>query len=751
MRKGIRTLSLTMALAMAMGSLTGCGSVTSNDVASYPLVSGLTTQEVIDFYAEALKYDTVIKRNLDVHETNYELKDVSPEKQEQLKNLTLKAQDILSQMDYEYTRSNSAIVPEETFHYIKSYLNSIGLNMTGEMVVKQALGYYFVDVDYNVVPANIGKIKEDAHLLGINGAFERDYVEKIDKVDDVFLEESVHDLNEYYEENKIPKKAYMEGNLVIIEDTEELGSSSNYYEEPSYTPPVDDSVIYDEDGNPITADDLLSTDIPQSGNIENTETESETETTEETVDTEDSLDSTEDSLDSTETTGEIEVETEPEEIVTTTPPVVEQPVATVTNNDNRGDVFIYKPNSDRLCKIDVNEFNSVIGSSAKDKAYMPELSMVYDVPASSADISGVGLYPSGGNGLGIFGMNRENITGNVTLRYVFKEDLLTGTFKGINIYPIRETINTGMTTASDNVHIADFLKSELDMILEKADRATIDTLLKPLISGDIYEDMGFAMLRGYEANYVDLIKQMSTIRQVLSKNTDNNSWLLEIETTRIEGSKAAESYGTFRDKYFVVVQQQGTNMVIIDSLRTSRALVEEPAIEPDSATEKRLVALNLAGEVQESEKAALRDLMSMWYKAGTYRKLTAGEATRKGETVTIERGMEDLFNSDPSMLSTENKNYTLSEVQNLLVKHGAKVNSEYIGTIAEWMGGNDLQVEFTTEELITYDGKGDAVYMQVYYLVSNMNDIWVIDERTILEEEIINGNEIQNIKSRIGN
>ena len=766
MRKGVRILSLILAGTMVAGSLTGCGSVSSNDVASYPLVKGLTNQEVIDFYAEALKYDTVIARNLDVHETNYELKEVSEDKAQEMIALTNKAQEILGKMEYEYTRSDSMIVPEETFHYIKSYLNSLGLKSTGNVTVREALGYYFVDVEYDVVTSTIGTIKDDAHLLGINGAFAKDYVTELDEIDTVFLEESVKDLNEYYEKNKIPKMASMEGNLVIITETEELNGSSpdsntgGYNNNESYYDPfaefANNGYTYDgigENNESTEVGDLLSTDIPQSGNLDNITSETENneeETTTESgeLDTETTTENTELTTENTELTTDTnsEVTTEPEVKVETTTKKEETNIIT---SNNRGDVYIYSADPNRVCKIDVNEFSSIIGSSSTDKAYMPELNMVYEIPEASSDISGIGIYPSGGNALGIFGMNRENISGKITLRYVFKENLLEGTYNGVNIYPVRETINTGMTTASDNVQIAEFLKVEFEKLLERADRASIDNLLKPLISGHIYEDMGIAMLRGYEANYTDVIKQMSTIRQVLGKNTDINSWLLEIETTRIEGSKAAESYATYRDKYFIVIQQKGKEFVITDTLRTSRTLVDEPSIEPDSATEKRLVALGLAGEVQETEKEALRKLMDDWYLAGTYRKVTAGEATRKGQTVTIERGMQDLLNSDVTMLSTDDMKYTLSEAQNELVKHGTSVNSEYIGTISEWLGGNHLQVEFTTEELITYDGKGDAVYMQVYYLVSNMDDIWVIDERTVIEKVIVNGSEVETLRSRL--
>ena len=89
-----------------------------------------------------------------------------------------------------------------------------------------------------------------------------------------------------------------------------------------------------------------------------------------------------------------------------------------------------------------------------------------------------------------------------------------------------------------------------------------------------------------------------------------------------------------------------------------------------------------------------------------------------------------------------------SQLRNVLIRNGVEVSSIYRGTITEWIGGYDNQAEFTTEELVTYNGRGEAYYMQVYYIVSKLNDVWVIDERTILDErEVTEQCEIDNILS----
>jgi hypothetical protein len=55
-----------------------------------------------------------------------------------------------------------------------------------------------------------------------------------------------------------------------------------------------------------------------------------------------------------------------------------------------------------------------------------------------------------------------------------------------------------------------------------------------------------------------------------------------------------------------------------------------------------------------------------------------------------------------------------------------------------------------TEELITYSGTNTGYYAQVYYLVSKMNDVWVIDERTVIDDREVTGSDLDSIKSRLG-
>lgn len=685
-------------------SLTGCGD-TNSDITKYPLVPALTEQEVIDFYSEALKYDAVVTKNIDVHETTYVEKEIDGDKRTKLEGLYSKAEELLYNMDYKYSKENSKVLSEDTFHYIKSYLNGNKLSNAEIKSVTGALGYYFVDVEYDITPRTIGTFTQKTSLLGINGAFVRNPLGG-DEIDSAFLTSAARKLDSYYKDNRINKTVSFDAYTGVLTETDIADEIYTDYD------------IYTEYNEIDEEQNLLEEDIPQTGLTTLTNVENMNDLDESI----DNLDENTDSLD--ESTDNLE--------------------ENITNYETT-------ISSSRECNIDVETFNTIVGSSNKEAAYMPETSQVFNVPVPEGTVGGIGIYPSGANGLALFGYDRSQINGKLTFRYVFKDTVDgSGDIIGVNVYPKSEKISTGFTTTDSNVIIPEFLLREFEQLLERADRANISFILPALIGGHIYEDMGFAVLRGYEYNHVNLLKQMSTIRQVIARDDVNNSYLLEIETTRIEGPKDVDCYGTYRDKSYVVVKQKGDEFIITDQIRISRQLVTEPSINPDSSIQKRLIALNLSGEIQEAQKQDIEKLLTDWYNSGTYRILNGPkDITYNGKNITVERGMYDCFNSDVTMLSTDEKEYMNSEVRGLLIKYGADKQSTYIGTVTEWMGGYENQAEFTTEELIIYEGKKEAKYMQVYYLVSHMGQEWVIDERTVLDEKTVNGNDLETIKSRI--
>lgn len=775
-------VSLTLAASMV---LSGCSSVIGDDVASYPLVNPLSEQEIMDYYAESLQYDAIVSRNVEVHEEEYVLREVDDEKAERLRTLVSQAEQVLGRN--EYTEGAESVISEDVFNYIKATIDGLTLSDGNVDAIQQALGYYFVDVTYQASARTAGTFNQLTPLIGINGVFVKSATSE-DTIDLAYLTTAQEKLNDYFAENKIEMVASFdsatgeftitegetpetesivadnEGRLVLGEgETENLDADGDGINDTTPDTEGEESAETPEPEAMIQMPSEDGWDVPDAVGTAQLPTTPEAESTAEGESTEGEAPA-EGETATVEETEEVLVEDgealEIERLEETTPPVADGTTTgeTGTTTDpnigisSSGIAYQSLVSSDRKSSLDVSLFNSVVGSSTEASAYMPDLKLVYNIPEPEGTISGYGIYPEGANGLRLFGFDRNNLSGTVTIRYIFKEAVNgTGEIIGTNAYVYDENLSSGFSTVESNVLIPNFLQSQLEQIVERADRINADYILPAYMSGDVYEDMGFGVLRGYKELSTNVLKNMSVVRSVLSRDTENNAYLLEVESTVMDGAKSADVYGTYRDISYVVVQQQGDEFVIIDQLRVSRQVYKEPAINPDSATEKRLVALNLAGEVSDTAKTEITQLMDDLYTASTARVLNGPfETTIGGEAVTIEKGMYDCFNDDAEMLSSSEREYMNSELRGELTSEGVNVDSTMTGEITQWMGGYDNQAEFTTEELITYEGRNKGLYMEVYYLVSKMHDEWVIDERRVINSEEYTGNDLTTMQNSLG-
>lgn len=733
-------------LSVASLSLTGCNSFISEDVASYPLAATMTSAELVDYYAKAIQYDAVVSRNVDVHETRYEVKDIEGAKSEKLKDLASQCEAILGMNEYTPTEESLKLVSSDTYNYIKGVIDNEVLSDGKIQNITGALGYYFVDVQYNISAKQPGSFKDAVNIIGLNGAFHKDYLGNY-TVDEEYMTVIVNKLNEYYYSNGINKCATYDAGastLKILNDTAPVVSST--YEE--INPIGDDNTDTTDDTSDIvddTTDEVL--------NAPGTETEQDAETSDiETTDTE-IVEETDSEISDTKTEDNENVDETEDSNVTngeeTTQTIQSFDTSLTESTDN---YTITTPDSRRL-QLNTALINKLVGSSATEAAMVPDLSLIYNVPGTEGTISGLGIYPAGDDGLKTFGFDRDKLAGTITLRYVFKDDSEgSGDILGVNIYAIDEEITNGINMSSNNVLIPEFLESEFEQLIERADRVMVNGDLAGLMSGNIFEDIGVGVLRGYREKSTGIQKQMSTIRQVVNRDTANNSYLLEVETTVIEGAKDVDSYGTYKDISYVVIQQQGNKFIITDWCRSSRTMKSEPAIDPDSNVQKRLIALNLAGSISDDAKDSIKTLLGNLYTAGTNRLLRGPkDIVVNGETKTLNKGMYDCFSSDTTILSSDELEYENSTLRNVLIKHGTDIQAVYSGTVTEWIGGYEDQAEFTTEELVTYQGLNTGYYMQVYYLVSMENDEWVINERTVLDEyEVNDAEQLASIQERVG-
>lgn len=725
-------LCLALASVMMLTTLSGCGGrVIITDSTKVGLQQALTKQEVLDYYAVSMNYDTVVTRNTSADVNKYVLSPITD--QSNVNNLTAAlgiTTKMLAQPKYTGNDMTRRYLSETMYNYIRALLNDKSLSNGKVVKAEQALGYYFVDVEYDVSAGNIGTFNQYSNLLGINGAFKHSSAFDTDSVDTSFLTAAERILNEYFRSKNITAKATLAGDYLSIsgntdlltdgytdENTGNISDIENQYFDGAQTTP----------DMPDTPDELA--DIKDDKTTDTNKTDAQEPNTADTGDAE----TTDDNGDAENTDGN-EQDTGAETVTEPEPePVV--PVTPVTKKVNT-----------RRPQLNISKFNSVVGSG-HNSSYIPELSKVYNYPAENGQIQGIGIYPCGGLGLTLFGFDRSQISGKITIRYLYKENLVNPDILTCeNIYVTEMRMDDPFSDYTVSI-IPDFLTTDFNELIDRADRLMVNNDTTGLMCCNVFNDIGMAVLRGYEENNGSLLRQISTLRRVISRDISTNSYLVEIETFRREGDKTADRYAAYKDRVYAVIQQEGSQFVISDWMIVDRTLVTEPDIDPDAATAKRIVALGLTGMVSDSARESATALVNALYKASTDRVLNGPYTDANG--TSIERGMYDCFNGNNTMLSASKREEINSHLRSILVKHGTKTSAQMTGKITEFIGGTDRQVEFTTEELVTYSGRNEATYMTCYYLISCIEDVWVIDDLQILTMDDVSGEGLQSIQGRL--
>lgn len=384
---------------------------------------------------------------------------------------------------------------------------------------------------------------------------------------------------------------------------------------------------------------------------------------------------------------------------------------------------------------DVSLYNKAAGQSLTQTAPMPLLTQIYNIPAETGGVAGFGIYPQGAFTLRDFDYSRARMSGMATIRYVFKKGLMDPTnleFK--NAYVTSMELNTVPKTSETEVLAPSFIESNIQQLLERADRAICNSDLSALMSGKIFEDVGPAVVYGNIHRYVYNQKHMTKLVDIVGRDEEKNEYLISFEQTLQEAPKGVRAAGTYTDYGYMVINQVDTDFHITDYVVTKREMVKEPQINLDNTILRQLAAMNLTGEVTQESKDGIGELMTRYYTACTNRKLDAMYAS---------------YNSDVEILPSTRLEYLNAQIRGWLTKMGTNVPCEYTGVIVQWIGGSENQVEFITQELMNYSGRNSGQYMENYYLVSKYNDTWVIDDMKVVESKEVHDNELASIQNEI--
>lgn len=708
-----RILVASTPFVIASLLVTGCSRF---DYSKIPYQPYLTKQEVVDYYANQMSYDAVVKRSA-VKDSKIEWNKVPDNVADKLWAETSKVI-TTHQLNQGYEGEMSRYVHD----FLKLTLDGLVLEEPdGGFTYTEAenKGYYFVTVDFKTKLNRLGNLKGEANYIGVNGAIvdnTTDGTNEVPTLNTSYMSSALAKLNEYRIKNRL--EPYPEYNMTFTNnvDTTEVSLDST-----------------DAEGNTVVGDasNLSEETVATAENQEPVSEDVNTESTE-TVESSEYIETSE-YVEAVETTEE----SFGFETTTDTSYEYSETQEDAINNSYANNI--------RQLTYNVKEFNRVVGSSNEQMAAVPYIDMVYEPVSQEGSLSGYGVYSEGSYGLRDFGYDRSNYgSGTIKITFVFKQnpqnrDRFDYSYCYINEY------KSNITLEDKNITQSSYIDDMIDRVIERADRAIINKDPAALMSKEIFEPSDLGLRELTLRNASNVLSFMT--KRVKTLDRKDKEYLVELERTLEASPRGFGNTARYKDKYYAVVRQDGVDFKINDMVWVSRELERIPRPNVDDSIVRRLTSLNLAGEVTDQSKTEVNEMFSKFISGVNNR--SANDGTN--EDGTIKYGIFSRFNSDVSLLNSDKAEYLKSQVLTRLNKYGSEKQVTLGLRVTEWLGGYNDQVELETEELYSYGGIDKGIYVKNYYLVSHYGTEWVIDDIVTIEEREVSGEELVNLQNSINN
>lgn len=378
-------------------------------------------------------------------------------------------------------------------------------------------------------------------------------------------------------------------------------------------------------------------------------------------------------------------------------------------------------------------YNNVIGSTLSTPSLMPNLDMVFNVPGPEGEISGYGIRASCTTGLQDFGFDRNKLSGNATVRYMFREDSATGAKHLDNVYVLDYEFDKGVPAFKETDVFPEFAETSIGVAIERADRVICNSDITGGSSGNVFGNKLFIIDAGNKTLSTKQLKYASKITEELKRN--NRLWLVKVENKETEEVRYVnKGPATFQEIKYVVLEQYGDSFITVDEVVVSRKAINEPVIDYADTSTRRYNYLYNAGNVSDESKKNIKEFMKKFY-----------EYQQNKEWQKI----ADSICSDTKLLARSKKSEMYYDLREYLIKSGDQ-NLKYSGAITEWLGGSsDPQVEFKTIELLQLPS-GNCIEFTKYYLVSVFNDKWVINDiKELSKEELKSMDDVKELENVI--
>ena len=413
----------------------------------------------------------------------------------------------------------------------------------------------------------------------------------------------------------------------------------------------------------------------------------------------------------------------------------EEEISEMTEDDISGLAFefVNKNTEGQNVKL----YNQVVGSSMSQIAAMPDIRELVTPESNNGKLGGYGIYTQGGDIALCTGdpdyVNKQVST--MTIRYVFSVNELKNTCELQKLYVKNYALD--LNIPFDNTVVSEAVNQEINIMLDRADKAILNGDLGALASQEIYYNNRCGIYWGLYNDCTYITKRSTSVSDYVGRETMDgvNKYFIIANTYTSERVKGdGEQTAVYNDVYWLLLTLSGETeeFVISDYVLVSRELIKEPENEYEDEYRGIIQALSVDSEISNEDKQSIRTILDEY------------------ETLTENRDFDTIknnVNTISGVMTQYDLEKYIGQVQDNANARGKSKTIDVSNAVVNYITGNAVQMEVIVDELIDY-GDGYGMYSSIYIMFRKEDNEWKITEiRYIDSERLSDSNMVSQRKS----
>lgn len=415
----------------------------------------------------------------------------------------------------------------------------------------------------------------------------------------------------------------------------------------------------------------------------------------------------------------------------------EEEISEMTEDDISGLAFEFVNQNTEGQNVKL--YNQVVGSSMSQIAAMPDIRELVTPESNNGKLGGYGIYTQGGDIAICTGdpdyVNKQVST--MTIRYVFSVNELKNTCELQKLYVKNYALD--LNIPFDNTVVSEAVNQEINIMLDRADKAILNGDLGALASQEIYYNNRCGIYWGLYNDCTYITKRSTSVSDYVGRETMDgvNKYFIIANTYTSERVKGdGEQTAVYNDVYWLLLTLSGETeeFVISDYVLVSRELIKEPENEYEDEYRGIIQALSVDSEISNEDKQSIRTILDEY------------------ETLTENRDFDTIknnVNTISGVMTQYDLEKYIGQVQDNANARGKSKTIDVSNAVVNYITGNAVQMEVIVDELIDY-GDGYGMYSSIYIMFRKEDNEWKITEiRYIDSERLSDSNMVSQRKSEI--